>query len=314
MGCPRGPPTLSLRARKAPLHRMKLKKSSLPLILVALNSAPCTGSAADLWWNGPSGGTWNTVANWSTNGTTFTAVSAFPTASDDIHFNLASLSEDQNFVLDANRGARAFRFNSAGATTIQGNGSSKVLTIGGNGSLIGADTETILISEDAGAVTIGSQANSTSLGIGTRIQASQTWTNNSSNVFTVHNSLQSSASSGIQVLTIDGSGDTTLGSTAGIGNGNSGGTMALTKKGTGTLRVNNGNAYTAPPGLRAALSSQRRSLMEGRTAASEHRVPIRRTSSSMEEPSAGRADPILSPTADSPWKRVAERSSSTTTA
>jgi fibronectin-binding autotransporter adhesin len=223
---------------------MKFKTFS-QLIPVPLISAVITGAspAADYWWNGPSEGAWNTPANWSTSGSTYTAASTFPTAADAIHFNLQSVTDDQTLLFEASRSVRALRFNSPGATLFQGNGSSRTLTIGGDGSLINPDTETILIAEGAGPVTYGApQASTSTAGISTRIQASQTWTNNSTSLFTVLNSIASSATSGTQVLTISGSGNTTLGSTTGIQNGT--GTLALTKSGSGTLRLNNANGYS----------------------------------------------------------------------
>lgn len=219
--------------------RSPLTNFFLPLILCTANGiAP----AADLWWNGPTGGAWNTVANWSTDGTTYIPSAAFPAATDNVYFNVSSVTESQLVLLDANRGIRSLNFTSAGAVGIQGGGgAARTLTIGGNGSTITPDTSTIYVAAGAGPASIGLPSGGSGNGISTRIQASQTWTNESSNVFTVHNSIQSTAA-GTHVLTLAGSGDFLLAVSSPIADGT--GVIAITKKGSGSLTMRNNSAYS----------------------------------------------------------------------
>src|SRR5436309_1030364 len=71
---------------------------------------------------------------------------------------------------------------------------------------------------------------------GAVISGAQTWTNNSSNVFTVTNN--SSIGNGTNLLTIDGTGNTTINCFIGAGSG------GLTKNGAGTLTLGQFNTFT----------------------------------------------------------------------
>lgn len=210
----------------------------LPGVFCALQSA---SPAADLWWNGPSGGLWNAVANWSTDGTTHVPPAAFPTVADNVYFNVSSVTGDQLVLLDNTRSVRSLNFTSPGSVGIQGSGSSRTLNIGGDGSTITPETSTIYVAAGAGPASIGLPSNGTGNGVSTRIQTSQTWTNESSNVFTVHNSIQSTVA-GTHVLTLAGSGDFMLAVTAPIANGT--GVIAITKKGSGSLTMRNNSTYS----------------------------------------------------------------------
>jgi fibronectin-binding autotransporter adhesin len=198
---------------------------------------------ADIWWSGATDSNWANAGNWSSSSVSHIPSSSVPGAADNAYFSTQTVTGDVAFSLGANISARSLNFQSAGATSFVGSGTSRILTIGGSGVDITPTTSTIDIASGAGPVTIG--IGNDINGISTRIQASQTWTNNSSNLFTVHNSIQPSVA-GAFTLTIAGSGDTLLGTTRGLGNGASDGTrtLSLTKTGTGTLTTFSGSDYT----------------------------------------------------------------------
>lgn len=182
-----------------------------------------------LYWTAGTSDSWGAAGNWSTSADGSTAGS-IPVAADDVVFNATSLISGQTILMNAARTVNSFRFTSPGPVSIQGGGSSRTMTFGPGG---------ILIDAGAGAVTFGSST--TGFGVSMRFSVDQTWINNSSNLFTVTNSIQSTATSGVQILEVGGSGDTTLLSSIGQAVG---GQVAFTKTGEGTLKVNNGNTYT----------------------------------------------------------------------
>ncbi|RYD33172.1 MAG: PEP-CTERM sorting domain-containing protein, partial [Verrucomicrobiaceae bacterium] len=139
------------------------------------------------------------------------------------------LNNAQLIRLGGTRSANSLTFSSTGTTALQGGGTSSTLNLGEGG---------ITINAGAGAVTIG--ATTSGNGTALRFATDQNWTNNSSNPFTVTNSIQSTATSGIQTLTVGGSGDSVFISAIGEG---ADGQVALTKSGSGTLTVNNSNTY-----------------------------------------------------------------------
>ena len=71
----------------------------------------------------------------------------------------------------------------------------------------------------------------------------QTWTNNSSNLFTVGAAVTNIGNTTPYTLTVNGSGDTSFSGI--ISNGGTTGTTALTMAGTGTLTLSAANTYTA---------------------------------------------------------------------
>ena len=200
----------------------------LPVVTVLGLSSVAMG--ANLYWSATTSDGWNTAANWSTDANSYIVSAAIPGAGDNVFFNLAALSTDQLILLNGTRSANSLNFSSTGTTSIQGGTTSRTLNIGPGG---------ILINGGAGAVSFGSTT--TGFGVSMRFADSQTWTNNSSSLFTVTNSIQSTATSGTQTLTIDGTGNTTLSGV--ISNGSTGGIVGLTKTGSGTLSVAS-NSYT----------------------------------------------------------------------
>ena len=86
----------------------------------------------------------------------------------------------------------------------------------------------------AGGITIKAGAGAVTLNPHLILGAGQTWTNNSSNLFSV----KGNVSNGASLLTVTGSGNTTLSGVLGNGSG------GLTKSGTGTLTLVKNNTYT----------------------------------------------------------------------
>jgi len=221
-----------------------------PIVSILSFSVPAIGLGANLYWSGPTDGGWNVAANWSTDPNSYVAAGAFPANGDNVFFNVATLSVDQRILMNANRSPNSLTFNSVGATLIEGgNGAARNLNVGTGG---------ILINAGAGAVTLGSTT--TGFGVAMRIAESQTWTNNSSNLFTVTNSIQSTATSGTQTLTIGGTGNTTL--LGQVSNGGSDRTVGLTKTDSGTLSVIS-NSYTGVTTLAGGIFQIRNFALGG---------------------------------------------------
>ncbi|HEY0257985.1 MAG TPA: autotransporter-associated beta strand repeat-containing protein, partial [Candidatus Methylacidiphilales bacterium] len=152
------------------------RKFLLPLAstLVLAGYAQAAGTA-DTWTSGTSA-PWNTSSDWSVG---------VPTNTNDAIFNGAAA---ETITLDAGGDvADGLSFTNTGATTLQ-DLSGSTLTLSGDG---------ITVASGAGAVTISPS------GLGTiDVAANQTWTNNSSNVFTVGNISNTAAST----VTLSGGG------------------------------------------------------------------------------------------------------------
>jgi autotransporter-associated beta strand protein len=181
---------------------------------------------------GPSpNGLWdNTTANWTTSSAGTTATTAW-TANGDAVFS-AGTDATGAFTVTIPKGitisANSITVNNSGSLTIveENSGSGAILNLGAGG---------IMINSGAGAVTINSA--STSHPLVFNLTAAQTWTNNSSNLFTV----SSDVTNGANLLTITGTGNTTISGVFGAGVGPSGG---LTKNGAGILTLSGGGANT----------------------------------------------------------------------
>jgi hypothetical protein len=114
---------------------------------------------------------------------------------------------------------------------------------------IGADG--ITINSGAGAVTIGSTT--TNLGINAQLTSSQTWTNNSSNVFTIDNLVADQqayttpvgtpASTTPVLLTLGGSGNFMFGGVI-ADSGGTGGALSLAVSTSGTVTLTGSSTYT----------------------------------------------------------------------
>ncbi len=209
------------------LHNASLMTASL-VAFITTQSA----SAANIWWDGGtanwSGGSsgltgWSTVSNATTPDPTAT-----PGASDDLFFNITTNNAANNVVsfANSNRAARSFTFNTSGTTNFRGGGASTVninLTVGTGG---------ITINENAGAVTIGQTPSSFGT-INVILNGSQTWDNNGNSLTVTGN-----VSNGANLLTIGGSGNTTILGAIGSGSG------GLVMNGAGNLILSGANTYT----------------------------------------------------------------------
>jgi autotransporter-associated beta strand protein len=200
----------------------------LAVILVSGLYAP-NAQAATWWWNTITTGTWTNAALWS-NAATGGSTGAGPansTTTDVVVFNQTSTNGAVTALLGQDQSIGGITGTNTGATTIQSSTTTlRTLTLGTSG---------IAVNAGAGAFTIGA----TGSAVNVAISGTQSWTNNSSNIFTVNGGISSSVS-GTQTLTIGGSGNTTLAGS--ITNGS--GTMAISKSGAGTLTLSALNGYT----------------------------------------------------------------------
>jgi fibronectin-binding autotransporter adhesin len=141
---------------------------------------PQRAHAADVFWDrGSATNAWGTGGNWSPTDVAAAATGALPGTADVAVFNITALTGAQTIDIGADRTLAGLRFNSTGTVLIQGGGTNRLLTLGTSGMTINAG---------AGAVTIGSAATN-GQGVRISLNGNQTWTNNSSNVATVFNSL-----------------------------------------------------------------------------------------------------------------------------
>lgn len=154
--------------------------------------------AANYYWDGISGATYNTAANWSTvpNATTPNP-SAAPGLNDDLFFSIDSVSTSQLVDLNANNlHARSltFRGTNSASTTIVGTANRNYF-VGAGG---------ITVENGAGPVTIGSATPTVVL----FFDANQTWTQNSASAFTLANNVLVGNSTGqlSTLLTLSGTG------------------------------------------------------------------------------------------------------------
>jgi autotransporter-associated beta strand protein len=159
-------------------------------------------------------------------------------AVDTATFNLAGSSGPETIFLNGNESAASLTFSNTGATTISTGTSGGPMVNNQSLTLTGG----ITINSGAGAVAIGtSVANNNVLLIA---NGSQSFTNNSSSLFTIGNGTSTSAISlqggagAPSVITIGGTGNTTV--TGEIKDG-SGGTVSVVKNGAGALELD-GNA------------------------------------------------------------------------
>jgi T5SS/PEP-CTERM-associated repeat protein/autotransporter-associated beta strand protein len=173
-------------------------------------------SAANILWDGTST-SWNAPTSWSLVTSAATPnPAAKPGGADNAIFNITTVNTPQTVNLDGAQSAQGLVFNSTGTALIQsGVGGPHTLTLGTSG---------IMINPGAGADAITSLVS---------LAGPQSWTNNSSNLFTVGGNI-----SGSHLLTITGAGNTTIGGSLGNGNG------GLIKSGVGTLSLTSSNTFT----------------------------------------------------------------------
>ncbi len=154
-----------------------------------------------------------TVSNWSNNGPTYTATALVPASTTSVVFSASGASNDNPMVLGASMSVAGITFSDGATSTLNDDGNT--LTVGTGGITI-SNASTVTLNP---AITLG---------------GAQSWTNNSTNTFTVSDSVNN----GSNGLTIAGTGNTTISGVIGNGSG------TLTKSGAGTLTLSGANTYT----------------------------------------------------------------------
>ncbi|MFY7817860.1 MAG: beta strand repeat-containing protein [Akkermansiaceae bacterium] len=151
--------------------------SAVVFALMGVKSA----QAASMWWDGGTEN-WSTLAAWSTIASAATPdPTAVPGSADDVTFNRTASNTTANIVSFAGggRAVRSMTFATTGTSVFRANASgtttARTLSLGAGG---------LTINSGAGAVTIG-ETPATYGAINVALTANQTWTNNSSNTFTL---------------------------------------------------------------------------------------------------------------------------------
>lgn len=216
--------------------------------VLAANLMPVTMAATVIWDSNTGvtgaqdgGGTWSVGGATFWNGTTNVATTD-NTTTDFAQFGNGGTLASPATVNVATQSINGLVF---GATTTSGytltNTSASVLTIG------------------AGGVTLNTGARPTTLGsanLSLALDASQSWSNNSSSTFTVSGGIDN----GANLLTIGGSGSITVGGVIGSGVTKDGG---LTKNGAGSLTLSGNNAYTGTTTISAGILSANSIVVSG---------------------------------------------------
>jgi len=181
---------------------------------ISVNVTSVSALTTATWKGGWSGGNnvWaqsdgSTASNWTTNGSTPTALT--PGNLADVFFMATNGATNQTaMVLGANMAVRSLTVSDTNNVTLNADGN--VLTL--------ANAAGITVSSGAGTVTLNAPIN-----LGT----AQTWTNNSSHPLTLGGDI----ANGSNLLTITGSGDTAISGQIRYGDG------GLTMNGSGTLTL-----------------------------------------------------------------------------
>ena len=200
-----------------------LKTVGLVIVVVAFPLTNGSALAASGTWINTAGGNWSNAANWSggtiADGATFTG-------------DFSTLDITSNIIITIDTTSRTLGIlnigdsNGSNSYTITRNGGA-TLTFDNGGS----NAQLNVIATSAGD----------SLDQDIRLKDSLDIANPSANTLTFSGSIQSSATSGIQVLSLlSGNADII----SAISNGGTGGTIAVNKSGDGTLTVSGSNTYT----------------------------------------------------------------------
>ncbi|MEI7782068.1 MAG: hypothetical protein WCJ18_09120, partial [Planctomycetota bacterium] len=188
-------------------------------IIAILSSSPAV--AATWYWNTATGG-WATGANWSNSATSGGTTGTVPLTTDSVVFNQSSVNGGEAVQISTATTIAGLTFANTGTTLLSSNNSTpNALTIGSGG---------ITVNAGAGAVTLGDVTNAMPITLG----AAQTWTNNSASLLSIVNNV----TNGGYLLTIAGTGNTTISGVVGTGAG------GLTKLSSGTLTLAAANTYT----------------------------------------------------------------------
>ncbi len=190
-------------------------------LLALLGSCPRPAVATDRIWTGASSINWNTAGNWNTG---------IPSAGDNAVFN-STFTNQPNLSVNKTVGGIWMTGSIGQNVTISG---ASTLTLDGN-----------TINGTAGLGILIDNANAFTLTIAAPVilGGSQTWKNNSGNLFTV-------SAGGVDMngsaLTINGTGNTTV--TGVISNSGT-----ITKSGTGMLTLSGTNTYTGTTTVSAGI-------------------------------------------------------------
>jgi len=170
--------------------------------------------ATDKYWTGATGTAWGTNANWTGNA---------PSAGDNAVFNATFLSSNQP-TLTGSTSAGGIWMTGAITQNVTIGGGANVLSLGGN---------TINGTAGLGVLIDNTTAFTLTISCSVKIGNAQTWTNNSTNLFTVSGPVNTNT----KALTVNGTGNTAI-------SGVISSSGPLTKSGTGTLTLSGTNTYT----------------------------------------------------------------------
>jgi len=194
-----------------------------PITALALLAAQPSIDAATYDWSGATSGNMSgTAANWG---------GTIPTGTDTASWNAASYTNAPTANANLTIGQLLFDAGNTGNLTF-GSGNSTL-------TLNGISGTGIQMNSGSGAVSTGSARFA--------IGASQTWINNDNSLLTVVGAITNADNTTAKILTVDGTGNTTLSGV--ISNNTGGATTAITKNGTGTLAIGSASNNTFTGGL-----------------------------------------------------------------
>ncbi|MEQ1850770.1 MAG: autotransporter-associated beta strand repeat-containing protein [Chthoniobacteraceae bacterium] len=189
------------------------------------------------WKGGQTGGTlsnWSSTAfgpssNWVDAASGGTLINGVPGLVNDVIFSASSPSNSANTVVDINLGVKSLTISDASVVSIKGV-SGTVLSV----------AEGITINSPVSSVALGASAGANALFLG--VVNTQNWTNNGTGTLTIWNQVFSQGTTGVQILTFNGSGPTII--NGNIIDGGLGGSLSVAKTSASTLTLNNaGNTY-----------------------------------------------------------------------
>jgi len=195
--------------------RRSARQYSLPLLGLVFASVflvPNPAFATDKPWTGATNTTWSTNGNWTGNA---------PASTDNAVFSGVFVNQP---TLTGNVSAGGLWMTGVVAQNVTIGGGSNILTL--SGSTINGTAGLGILIDNTTAFTL-------SISCAVKLGNAQTWTNSSTNLFTVSGNVNTNT----KALTINGTGNTTI-------SGVISSSGALTKSGTGTLSLSGTNTYT----------------------------------------------------------------------
>jgi autotransporter-associated beta strand protein len=221
------------------LDRRRREKSLILAASILASLIAIRAEAADLYWDGNGtgaagagtapAGTWGSSNFWNTSSSgSGGALQSTTLATEDVFFSAGSDATGTYTVSVPNNDTV-----SANSVTVQE----------GNVTFDKSIASGSVINIGAGGITIDSGARLTMSGskLSVALAAPQSWTNNSTNSFTVSVPVANGAS----LLTVSGTGNTSISGVIGSGSG------GLTKSGSGTLTLSAANTYTGTTSVNA---------------------------------------------------------------